>query len=92
MARTKSRKGFYTLLYMMCLAFALIGLIFNIRTVPLVDESQKLLLKIHHLDEMNQSLRLALLVHTRPDAIEWSAAHTLHMVPEDHVTYVLLKH
>ena len=58
----------------------------------MVDESQKLLVKIHHLDEMNQSLRLQLLSHTRPEMIESKATQSLHMVLSDQVTYVFLKH
>lgn len=83
-ARTK----FYILMYSLAAIFAIIGLLVNIKTVPLNENMQKLLIKTRALQEDNQALQRHLLQETRLDKIESIASRNLQMVPEHNVKYI----
>jgi cell division protein FtsL len=90
MSKRNTRYGIYIKVMGLSLIFALVGLWFYVRTIPLNETNQKLAIQIQQMKEDNRRLELDILSRSNLKAVESIAEDHLHMHPAQHPHIVIV--
>ncbi|MCP4051175.1 MAG: hypothetical protein GY730_10780 [bacterium] len=83
------RLVFYISTYILIALFAILGLIYNTKAIPINENISQTSQKLSKLKEDNRKLYLELHSRTTLEAIEKYAAITLNMVPAPEIHYLI---
>lgn len=88
MTSSKRRLILYLALYSLIVIIALFSLVMNIRTVPIIEKRQQVVLQTQRIKEENRELRLQIETLTSLENIEKNALQILNMKRPQEVHYI----
>lgn len=88
MSIKKKRRMFYAWIYGLIFVLAILALVINIKTLPLIEARQKLVVETQKEEEENHELELKMLSGTGYFQIEKTATEKLHMVIPETIFYI----
>jgi len=84
----KKRRLFYVWIYILIFIVAFLDLVVNIKTLPLIESRQKLIVETQKLEEVNHELELHMLSSSGYSQIEKEAQEKLQMTIPTTIFYI----